>query len=114
MATVKETVNPAIQPVGVNLVQDVSLTEGLKIKMRGKRLAICQLIAYSRMYSCQTWADAESGHCCAIGTACTGLIQTPQRIMDGSVSIGAYQETRQAAVAMQQLIPWVKPGVAGV
>ncbi len=113
LATVKETVNPATQPVGVNLVRDASLIEGLKIKMRGKRLAICQQIAYSRMYSWSTWADAESGHC-AIGTACTGMIQPPQRIMNGSVNAGVYQETEQAAVAMQQSMPRVKTGVAGV
>lgn len=113
LATIKETVNPATQPVGVNLVRDASLVEGLKIKMRGTRLAICQQIAYSRMYSWSTWADAESGHC-AIGTACTGMIQPPQRIMNGSVNTGVYQETQQAAVAMQQLMPRVKPGVAGV
>jgi len=113
LSTVKETVNPATQPVGVNLIRDISLIEGLKIKMRGKRLAICQQIAYSRMYSWSTWTDAETGHC-AIGTACTGMILTPQRIIDGSVNTGVYQETRQAAAAMQQLMPRVEPGVLGV
>ncbi len=113
LATIKETVNPATQPVGVNLVRDASLIEGLKIKMRGKRLAICQQIAYSRMYSWSTWTDAETGHC-AIGTACTGMIPPPQRIIDGSVNTGVYQETRQAAAAMQQLMPRVEPGVIGV
>jgi uncharacterized protein (DUF169 family) len=49
LATVKETVNPASQPVGVNLIRDTALIEGLKIKVRDKRLAICQQIAYSRM-----------------------------------------------------------------
>ncbi|NTW99195.1 MAG: DUF169 domain-containing protein [Geobacteraceae bacterium] len=113
LATVRETVNPATQPVGVNLVRDSALVDGLKIKMRGKRLAICQQIAYSRMYSWSTWTDAETGHC-AIGTACTGMIQPPQRIIDGSVNTGVYQETQQAAAAMQQLMPRVEPGVAGV
>lgn len=113
LATVRETVNPATQPVGVNLVRDISLVEGLKIKMRGKRLAICQQVAYSRMYSWSTWTGAETGHC-AIGTACTGMIQPPQRIIDGSVNTGVYQETQQAAAAMQQLMPRVEPGVAGV
>ncbi|MDD2899793.1 MAG: DUF169 domain-containing protein [Desulfuromonadaceae bacterium] len=113
LATVRETVNPATQPVGVNLVRDISLIEGLKIKMRGTRLAICQQIAYSRMYSWSTWTDAETGHC-AIGAACTGMIQTPQRIEDGSVNTGVYQENRQAAAAMQQMMPRVEHGVAGV
>lgn len=113
LATVRETINPATQPVGVNLVRDLSLIEGLKIRMRGTRLAICQQIAYSRMYSWSTWTDSGTGHC-AIGASCTGMIQPPQRIMDGSVNTGVYQETRQAAAAMQQSMPRVEPGVAGV
>lgn len=113
LATVKETVNPATQPVAVNLVRDMSLIEGLKIKVRGKRLAICQQIAYSRMYSWATWTDAASGHC-AIGAACTGIIHPPQRVIDGTVNTGVYQETREAAVAMQKVMPRVEPGVAGV
>lgn len=113
LATVKETVNPATQPVGVNLVRDISRVEGMKIKVRGKRLAICQQIAYSRMYSWSTWTDAGTAHC-ALGTACTGMIHTPLRVLDGSVNTGVYQETRQAAAAMQQKMPRVEPGVAGV
>ena len=79
LATVKETVNPATQPVGVNLVRDISLVDDLKIKVRGKRLAICQQVAYSRMYSWSTWTDAKTSHC-AIGAACTGMILPPQRV----------------------------------
>lgn len=113
MATVRETVNPATQPVGVNLIRDISQIEGMKIKMRGTRLAICQQIAYSRMYSWSTWADAASAHC-ALGASCTGMIRPPERVLDGSVNIGVYQENQQAAAAMQQAMPRVKPGVAGV
>ncbi|MEI6704569.1 MAG: DUF169 domain-containing protein, partial [Deltaproteobacteria bacterium] len=72
LSTVKETVNPATQPVGVNLVRDATQINVQKVKVRGKRLAICQQIAYSRMYSWSTWADAGTSHC-AIGAACTGL-----------------------------------------
>jgi uncharacterized protein (DUF169 family) len=111
--TVKETVNPATQPVGVNLIRDISLIEGLKIRMRGKRLAICQQIAYSRMYSWSTWTDAGTGHC-ALGAACTGMIHPPERVIDGSVNTGVYQETQPAAAAMQKMMPRVEPGVAGV
>jgi len=113
LATVRETVNPATQPVGVNLVRDAALIEGLKIKVRGKRLAICQQIAYSRMYSWSTWADAETSHC-ALGAACTGMIPPPQRVIDGTVNAGVYQENQQAAAAMQRLMPRVEQGVAGV
>ena len=113
LATVRETVNPATQPVGVNLMRDAASTEGLKIKVRGQRLAICQQIAYSRMYSWSTWTDATTGHC-ALGAASTGMIPPPKRVIDGSVNTGVYQETREAAAAMQKLMPRVEPGVAGV
>ncbi len=113
IATVIETVNPATQPVAVNLIRDAALIEGLKIKVRGKRLAICQQIAYSRMYSWSTWTDAGTAHC-VIGAACTGLINNPQRISDGIVNTGVYQENQQAAAAMQQMMPRVAPGVSGV
>ena len=113
LATVRETVNPATQPVGVNLVRDAASIEGLKIKVRGKRLTICQQIAYSRMYSWSTWTDAKTSHC-ALGAASTGMIVPPLRVVDGSVNTGVYQETREAAAAMQKLMPRVEPGVAGV
>lgn len=113
LATVKETVNPATQSVGVNLVRDAALIEGLKIKVRGKRLAICQQIAYSRMYSWSTWADAETSHC-ALGAACTGMIPPPKRVIDGTVNAGVYQENQHAAAAMQRLMPRVEQGVSGV
>jgi len=113
LATVRETVNPATQPVGVNLTRDAALIEGLKIKVRGKRLTICQQIAYSRMYSWSTWTDAQTSHC-ALGAASTGMIVPPQRVLDGSVNTGVYQQTREAAAAMQLAMPRVQPGVAGL
>lgn len=113
LATIKETINPVTQPVGVNLIRDVVQINGMKIKVRGKRLAICQQIAYSRMYSWSTWTDADSSHC-ALGAACTGMILPPPRVIDGTVNTGVYQETQKAAAAMQQMMPRVQPYVAGV
>ena len=113
LATVKETVNPATQPVGVNLLQDIAQTESLKIRIRGKRLTICQQIAYSRMYGWSTLTTAETSHC-AIGAACCGMIAPPERIMDGTVNTGVYQQTREAAAYMQQMMPRAGQGVAGV
>jgi uncharacterized protein (DUF169 family) len=113
LTTLRETVNPATQPVGVNLVRDAGLIEGLKIRVRGKRLAVCQQLAFSRMYSWSTWADASTSHC-ALGASCAGLIPVPARVIEGAVNTGIYQETRQAAAAMQQQMPRVEPGVAGV
>jgi uncharacterized protein (DUF169 family) len=42
------------------------------------------------------------------------MIHTPQRVLDGSVNTGVYQENQQAAAAMQQAMPRVAPGIAGV
>jgi len=110
---VKETVNPVTQPVCVNLVRDNELINGLKIKLRSKQLTICQQISYSRMYSWSTWTDAGTSHC-ALGAACTGMIRPPQRVIDGTVNAGVYQKNQQAAAAMQQQMPRVEFGVAGV
>ena len=113
LATVKETVNPATQAVGVNLVRDTATIGGKKIRVRGERLTICQQIAYSRMYGWSTWTDRESSHC-VLGAACTGLVAPPERVLDGSVNTGVYQADREAAAAMQRQMPRVSPGVAGV
>ena len=113
LAMVKETVNPATQVVGVNLVRDAAQIEGKKIRVRGERLTICQQIAYSRMYAWSTWTDQETGHC-VLGAACTGMVALPQRVVDGTVNSGIYQKDREAAAAMQQQMPRVAPGVAGV
>lgn len=111
--TLKETVNPATQPVGVNLLREAAAIAGAKIRVRGQRLAICQQIAYSRLYGWSTWVDKETSHC-VLGAACTGLIDPPRRVLDGSVNTGIYQRDRAAAAAMQQAMPRVEPGVAGV
>ena len=113
LKTVRETVNPATQPVGVNMIKDARELEGKKIKMRGQRLAICQQIAYSRMYGWSTLADAETSHC-VLGSSCTGLIRPPERVLDGSVNAGIYQENQAAAAAMQRKMPRVDAVVAGV
>jgi uncharacterized protein (DUF169 family) len=42
------------------------------------------------------------------------MIIPPQRVIDGTVNTGVYQENQQAAAAMQKLMPRVDPGVAGV
>lgn len=113
LATLKETVNPATQAVGVNLLRDAAAVAGAKIRVRGKRLTICQQIAYSRLYGWSTWTDAATSHC-VLGAACAGLIEPPQRVLEGKVNAGIYQADQAAAAAMQQAMPRVAPGVAGV
>ena len=111
--TLKETVNPATFPVGVNLLRDTAAVAGAKIRVRGRRLTICQQIAYSRLYGWSTWADRETSHC-VLGAACAGLIEPPARVRDGSVNTGIYQADQTAAAAMQQAMPRVPVGIAGV
>ena len=113
LATVKETVNPATQAVGVTLVRDTALLEGKKIRVKGQRLAVCQQIAYSRMYGWSTWADKKTAHC-VLGAACIGLIAPPARVLDGSVNKGIYQQNQAAAAAMQQAMPRLTDDVAGL
>lgn len=109
----RETVNPATQPVGVNLIADKALLEGKKIRLQGKRLTICQQIAYSRMYGWSTCCTAETAHC-VLGAGCTGLIDAPQRVVDGVVNDGVYQQNQSAAAAMQQVMPRLDSGMAAV
>jgi len=113
LAVVKETVNPKTQAVGVNLLQDAAQLEGKKIRVREQRLAVCQQIAYSRLYGWSTWVDRESAHC-VLGAACVGIVPAPERVLDGSVNSGIYQKDRQSAAAMQQLVPRLEPGTAGL
>lgn len=113
MDVVKATVNPATQPVAVKLISDESVLAGKKIRLQGKRLTICQQIAYSRMYSWSTCCTAETAHC-VLGAGCTGLIDAPQRVVDGEVNNGIYQQNQSAAAAMQQEMPRVDSGVAAV
>jgi len=113
LATIRETVNPATLPVGVNLVRDRSVLEGKKIRLRDQRLSVCQQIAYSRMYGWSTWTDQTNSHC-VLGAACAGLIAPPERVLNGSVNTGIYQQDQAAAKAMQQQMPRLAPGVAGL
>jgi len=113
LEVVKTTVNPATQQVGVNLLNDAAGLEGKKIRLQGKRLTICQQIAYSRMYSWSTCCTAETAHC-VLGAGCTGLIEAPQRVVDGEVNNGIYQQDQSAAAAMQQGMPKVDSDIAAV
>jgi len=93
LTTVKDTVNPATQPVGVNLVKDPVVLDGHKVRVKDQRLTICQQIAYSRMYNWSTWTDAESAHC-VLGAGVTGLIERPGRVVSGAVTRRFISRTR--------------------
>lgn len=113
LKAVADTVNPATQPVGVSLIDDATQVADKKIRVRDERLTVCQQIAYSRMYGWSTWCDSDSSHC-VLGAACAGLIAPPQRVLNGAVNCGVYQQDQPAAAAMQVQMPRLAAGKAGL
>ena len=107
LATVRETVNPATQPVGVNLIRDSALIAGLKIKVRGKRAwpsaSKSPIAGIDPVH-----LDRRDDRALCAGSGQHGTI-SPLRVLDGTVNTGVYQETREAAAAMQKLMPRVEP-----
>ena len=108
-SVLEETVKPATKPVGVSLVTAAALPVNERIKVSGRRLTICQQIAYSRYYGWSTLCDRDSSHC-VLGSACCGLVVAPQRVLDGTVNCGVYQQDQAAAAAMQQAMPRLTGG----
>jgi uncharacterized protein (DUF169 family) len=110
---VARTVNPSTFPVGVNLIMDPALVARAKIRIRDRRINVCQQVGYARYYGWSTWVGAEHSHC-ALGAAAAGLVALPDRIRDGDVNAGVYQKDREAAARMQAALPRVKVQVKGV
>lgn len=102
--TLTRTVNPATQPVGVTFVPDLAALASAKIRLRDRRLTICQQVAVSRYYGWSTLTTSASAHC-ALGAAAVGLVQLPARVRDGSVNTGVYQKDQPAAARMQAALP---------
>jgi uncharacterized protein (DUF169 family) len=109
--TFSKTVNPATSPVGVAVLEEIP--EGLKVKVHGKKLSICQQIAYSRYYGWSTCATAEFSHC-VLGAACAGLIPVPERVISGEVNCGVYQKDMPAAERMQKAMTRIPSGKKAV
>ncbi len=112
LETLARTVNPQTQPVGVSLVADASAAAGAKIRLRDRRLTVCQQVAVSRYYGWSTWTTAQSAHC-ALGAAAVGLVPLPARVQDGSVNTGVYQKDQAAAERMQAALPRLAERKAG-
>jgi len=79
-------------PVAVSLVTD---REKLQRKPLPFPVNICQLISLSRHQGRQA-AGVPERMVCAIGAACTGLIETPQAFRDGTAAVGRYVATPEA------------------
>lgn len=102
--TVRETINPATQPVAISRAAADRHLDELKIRVRKHRLTVCQQIAYSRYYSWSTCCVRTDSHC-VLGAACAGLVEPPERVLNGSVNCGVYQKDQNAAARMQQQMP---------
>lgn len=113
LSAIKETVNPSGSVVGVNVVRDRESIQGLKIRVTNEPLAICQQVAYSRLYGWSTWCDASTSHC-VLGACNCGLIDVPERVSSGQVNEHVYQVDSHAAAAMQANMPRIPKGYSGV
>jgi uncharacterized protein (DUF169 family) len=107
------TVNPPTAPVGATFVKDAAAVEKAKVKLRGKRITVCQQVAYSRYYGWSTWATAQDAHC-VLGACAVGLVPTPARVAEGVVNTGVYQQDQPAAARMQASLPRVSDRYAGL
>ncbi|MBZ4642732.1 MAG: hypothetical protein PWQ25_2036 [Deferribacteres bacterium] len=97
-------------PVGVNLLKELP---ELKVKVKDKKLTVCQQIAYSRYYGWSTIATKEFSYC-VLGASCAGLIKTPERVIEGTVNCNIYQKDKDAAKYMQQNMPRINEDIKAV
>jgi uncharacterized protein (DUF169 family) len=110
---VARTVQPPTPPVGVAFVRDQAALAGVKVKLRGRRVTVCQQVAYSRLYGWSTFATRDDAHC-VLGACAVGLVPTPARVRDGSVNAGVYQHDQPAAARMQASLPRVEERFDGL
>ncbi|WP_022851295.1 DUF169 domain-containing protein [Limisalsivibrio acetivorans] len=113
LEALNKCVNPGSMAVGVKIIKDESLIEGVKLRVKDKKINICQQIAYSRYYGWPTYITSAHSFC-VLGSACAGLIEPPERVMKGEVNCSVYQKTPEAAVKMQEMMPRLPAGTKGV
>lgn len=106
-----ETLKPQTFPVGVNLLK--THHENLNVRVKNKKITICQQVAYSRYYGWSTLCDKYSSFC-VLGASCSGLIRIPERVVNGEVNCGVYQKNSEAAQKMQELMPRISDEIYGV
>jgi uncharacterized protein (DUF169 family) len=59
------------------------------------KLNICHLLSMAR-HGGRTTAGVPDRMVCALGAACTGLVETPERFRNGEAAVGKYTETAEA------------------
>ncbi len=104
LETLNKTVRLQNNPVGVKLFRDEEFSG--KVKVKNKKINICQQIAYSRYYNWSTYITAKDSFC-VLGASCCGLIDTPDRVISGEVNWNVYQKDITAAANMQKNMPRV-------
>lgn len=107
-----KTVKIQTSPVGVKIYSSGDRYSG-KVKVKDKNINICQQIAYSRYYNWSTYITAEYSFC-VLGSSCCGLIDTPERVLEGDVNCNIYQKDKAAAAEMQKNMPRVDFHADGV
>lgn len=90
-------------PVGINFLTDIP---DIKVRVKNKKITVCQQIAYSRYYGWSTLITNKDSYC-VLGASCTGLIKTPKRVIEGEVNCNVYQKDIQASKKMQENMPRV-------
>jgi len=109
--TLNKTIIPQTSPVAVKIIkEDVDIP---KVRVTKRKMSICQQIAFSRYYGWSTLSTKENSYC-VLGASCAGLIQVPERVMDGEVNCNVYQKDIEAAKRMQQHMSRIAPVVKQV
>jgi len=111
LETLNKTVRLQTNPVGVKLFRDDEFAG--KVRVKDKKINICQQIAYSRYYNWSTYITAKDSFC-VLGASCCGLIETPDRVINGEVNCNVYQKNITAAANMQKNMPRVDFRCKGV
>lgn len=97
-------------PVGVNLLKEIP---NIKVKLKNRKITICQQIAYSRYYGWSTLITKEDSFC-VLGASSTGLIKPPKRVIEGEVNCNIYQQDIDSAKKMQEKMPRVSEEIKSV
>ncbi|MGA1846622.1 DUF169 domain-containing protein [Deferribacter abyssi] len=112
LKTLHKTVNPHTFPVATKFIKDYNILKNVKIRLKNKKLAVCQQIAYSRYYGWSTYVEGDYSYC-VLGACNCGLIKPPKRVLEGEVNCSVYQKDLEAAKNMQTLMPRVDESFQG-
>ena len=100
-------IRPNSNVMGINLLKKLDdLPKGAR-KPRFK-VNVCQLGTYARFYG-WTMYGTPTDMDCILGACTCGLVATPQRVTKGVLGNRVYQQSLEAAAAMQRDLPKLDP-----